>query len=62
MAKQQKEQLLLVPAVSSEPEALEIIEVAADELELLTRAFNLIAEVCAGEESDAEESETPSIH
>jgi len=47
MAKQHKDELLVDGAVSSEKEAFEIIEIASDELELLARAFNLIAEVCA---------------
>ncbi|MFM1849151.1 MAG: hypothetical protein RL417_2625 [Pseudomonadota bacterium] len=62
MAKQHKEDLPLQPAVTSEKEALEIIEVASDELDLLARAFNLIAEVCAGEDEGEDESADPLVH
>lgn len=57
-----KEDILLQPAVTSEKDALEIIEVASDELELLARAFNLIAEVCAGVDDAEEESAEAIVH
>ncbi len=57
-----KEDLLLQPAVTSEKDALEIIEVASDELELLARAFNLIADVCAGVDDAEEESAEAIVH
>jgi len=43
--------------VNSESEACEIIELATDELLLLTRAFSLIEEVCRGEDSSIESVE-----
>ena len=46
--------------------ALEIIELAASDFESLTKAFNLIAEVCQHQNSDLEiskeEIEQPYIH
>ena len=62
MAKQQKEDLVVEPAVNSKQEAFEIIEVASEELELLARAFNLIADVCAGEDDADEDEERLTVH
>lgn len=43
------------PEATTEEEAFEIIELAIDDLQTLTRAFNLIAEVCEAGEDDSED-------
>jgi hypothetical protein len=42
--------------------ALEIIELAASDFESLTKAFNLIADVCRHQSSEVEQIEESYIH
>lgn len=54
----------LKPTATTESEACEIIELAVEEIELLTKAFTLITDALAGTdplESEAEEVEAKSL-
>lgn len=54
----------LKPTATTENEACEIIELAVEEIELLTKAFTLITDALAGTdplESDVEEVEAKSL-